>query len=87
MASASSTPGRRHPGVVVTGQGGVGGARAGPQLLGVPEPLGLDAQRGVLARLGVEGLDALEAHPQGVGLTGPLGRGGAQVGQLGLGRR
>ena len=34
---------------------------------------------------GVERLDPFETHPQGLGLPAAFGRGGAQVGELGLG--
>ena len=73
--------GRRHPArVLVTGDRGVGGAGAVAQPLGVAEPLRLARSTVVLARPGVDRLDPLQADAQRVGLSRPLGRGGAQVG-------
>ena len=86
VARASTTPGAGIPRrVVVAGDRGVGGAGAVAQLLGVAEPRRLHAQHLVLPRPGVERLDPFEADPQGLGLSRSLGRGGAQVGELGLG--
>ena len=49
------------------------------------EPLGLHAQRRVLPGLGVDRLDPLQPDTQGLGLPGPLGRGGPQGAELRLG--
>ena len=57
---------------------GLGGG--GAQAVGVRQPLVLGAQLGVLAGLGVDRLDLLEAVPEHVDLAGAVAGLAAQVG-------
>ena len=56
--------------------------RRGGERVGVPEPLGLGGELGVLAGQRLDGGDLVEAEPQQIGLLGALARPGGQLLQL-----